>query len=161
MAANDYEFVTRWRIQGSPSEVYAVLIDGAEYPRWWPDVYLNVIETNPAGEHGLGLSADLITKGKLPYRLRWSMRITECHYPEGFTLEARGDFDGRGVWSLKPDGEWTDVVFDWRLRAEKALLRWLSWIMKPVFSANHRWAMDRGEESLRREVERRRNRNEV
>jgi hypothetical protein len=65
------------------------------------------------------------------------------------------------VWSLKPDGEWTDVVFDWRLRAEKALLRWLSWIMKPVFSANHRWAMDRGEESLRREVERRRNRNEV
>jgi hypothetical protein len=29
-------------------------------------------------------------------------------------------------------------------------------LFKPIFSANHRWAMARGEESLRRELSRRR-----
>jgi hypothetical protein len=31
-------------------------------------------------------------------------------------------------------------------------LRYLSFLFKPFFSANHRWAMARGEESLRREL---------
>ena len=42
-----------------------------------------------------------------------------------------------------------------RIRAEKPLLRYLSFLLKPVFSANHRWAMARGEESLRAELGRR------
>jgi hypothetical protein len=36
------------------------------------------------------------------------------------------------------------------------LLQRLSWLLKPVFSANHRWAMARGEESLRLELRRKR-----
>lgn len=36
------------------------------------------------------------------------------------------------------------------------LLRTLSFAFKPVFSANHRWAMQRGEKSLRLELVRRR-----
>lgn len=34
-------------------------------------------------------------------------------------------------------------------------LRWHSFIMKPIFSANHHWAMRQGEESLKRELIRR------
>ena len=41
------------------------------------------------------------------------------------------------------------------LRAEKPLLRRLSFALKPIFSWNHRWAMARGYENLRREVNRR------
>jgi hypothetical protein len=47
------------------------------------------------------------------------------------------------------------VTYDWQLRAEKPLLRWLSFLLRPVFDANHRWAMARGEESLRLELLRR------
>jgi hypothetical protein len=48
-----------------------------------------------------------------------------------------------------------DVTYDWQLRGEKPLLRRLSFLLRPVFTANHRWAMARGEESLRLELERR------
>jgi hypothetical protein len=33
-------------------------------------------------------------------------------------------------------------------------LRRLTWLLRPVFAANHRWAMARGEESLRLELRR-------
>jgi hypothetical protein len=75
--------------------------------------------------------------------------------PQTIEITATGDFVGRGVWSLKPEGDGTHIAFDWRLRADKPLLRWLSPIFKPIFRWNHSWAMARGYESLRREVERR------
>ena len=46
------------------------------------------------------------------------------------------------------------ISYDWRVSATKPLLCRLSWLLKPVFSANHRWAMARGEESLRLELRR-------
>jgi hypothetical protein len=55
-----------------------------------------------------------------------------------------------------PDGPLTSVEYDWRVRAEKAILRRLSWLARPAFAANHRWAMARGEESLNLEIARRR-----
>jgi hypothetical protein len=97
----------------------------------------------------------LHTKGRLPYTLRWSFRVTERRFPEGFSLEAWGDFDGRGIWTFARDGDFTNVTYDWRIRADKPLLRYLSFLFKPVFSANHRWAMARGEESLQGELARR------
>jgi hypothetical protein len=63
---------------------------------------------------------------------------------------------GRGVWTISPAAEGAEVVYDWRIRAEKPLLRSLSFLLKPLFSANHEWAMARGEESLRLELARRR-----
>ncbi|MGZ8514180.1 MAG: hypothetical protein ACXW4H_03660 [Candidatus Limnocylindrales bacterium] len=49
----------------------------------------------------------------------------------------------------------TTVVYDWLIVAEKGILKRLSPIMKPVFGANHRWAMAQGERSLRLELARR------
>jgi hypothetical protein len=49
-----------------------------------------------------------------------------------------------------------DITYDWRLSAEKPMLRHLSFLLKPVFEANHRWAMAQGEESLKLELARRR-----
>jgi len=103
-----------------------------------------------------GRLTELHTKGCLPYTLRWRFRITQARRPERIALDAMGDFVGRGVWTFAPREAGTDVAFDWRLRAQKPLLRTLSLLLKPVFSANHRWAMDRGEESLRLELQRRR-----
>jgi hypothetical protein len=57
--------------------------------------------------------------------------------------------------TLRQDGAIAEIVYDWRIRAEKPLLKYLSFLMKPRFSANHHWAMARGEESLRIELARR------
>jgi len=103
-----------------------------------------------------GRRVRLLTKGKLPYTLRWEFEVVESRYPLGFTIVATGDFDGTGRWTLEQRGPAVDIEFDWRIRAEKPLLRWLSFVLKPIFAANHRWAMARGEECLLRELSRRR-----
>jgi hypothetical protein len=50
---------------------------------------------------------------------------------------------------------WTNIRYDWRIRVDKPLIRYLSWLLKPLFASNHRWAMAKGEESLRLELARR------
>jgi hypothetical protein len=162
VAANDYAFVTVWRVAATPEEITAILSDAAALARWWPSVYLDVRVASPGDpETGVGKVVALWTKGWLPYTLRWSFRVTEAN-ASGFSIEATGDFVGRGVWALEPTrtagapgGPETVVTYDWRIAAEKGILRRLSFVMKPLFGANHRWAMARGEESLRIELARR------
>ncbi len=155
MAANDYHFTTYWSVAGTIQEVVDVLANAADLPRWWPSVYMDVQELEPGDEQGIGKVVRLYTRGWLPYTLRWQLCVTEVG-PDGFSIDASGDFDGRGVWTFMQRGPVADIVYDWRIRADKPLLRRLSWLMKPIFEANHRWAMVQGETSLKRELARRR-----
>ena len=150
---NEYHFVTHWRVRGTVAEILKVLADAEDLPRWWPSVYLDVRELAPGDARGLGKVLDLYTKGWLPYTLRWSFRVTEQR-PDGFALDAFGDFAGHGDWHLEQAGDYTNIIYDWRIKAEKPLLRILSPILKPILAANHRWAMARGEESLQIELDR-------
>jgi transposase InsO family protein len=154
MVANDYHFITHWRVESTIEEVTEILGDASDLVRWWPAVYLDVTVLQSGGEHGLGKVASLYTKGWLPYTLRWQFRVTEVRN-DGFTLVATGDFEGRGIWTFTQDGSQVDMVYDWKIKAEKPLLRYFSFIMKPLFSANHRWAMAQGEQSLKLELARR------
>jgi hypothetical protein len=75
-----------------------VLDNARDLPRWWPSVYLNVKQTEPGGD------VELLTKGRLPYTLHWFFRVSESHRPHGFSIEAWGDFEGRGTWTFEQDG---------------------------------------------------------
>ena len=154
--SNDYHFITTWRVRGTSGEVADVIRDPLDLPRWWPSVYLSVEELLPPDEHGLHPRVRLRTKGWLPYTLTWEFVATESRYPERYAIRAYGDFVGQGIWDIQQDGEFVNVKFDWRIRAEKPLLRALSPVMRPVLEANHRWAMRQGEESLVLELRRRR-----
>ena len=157
MALNEYLFVTRWRVEASREEVFAVLTDSESLTRWWPSVYRRVQPiAPPTGSDGVGKRLLLDTQGWLPYRLRWELRVVERQAPSRLALEASGDFVGIGVWTLAQAGDVTDVRYEWAIRAHKPLLRYLSFLLKPVFSLNHRWAMARGLESLELELARRR-----
>lgn len=155
MASNDYHFITTWRVKATLQEINDIIGHALDLPRWWPSVYIDVRELERGDEHGIGKVIDLYTKGFLPYTLRWQFRVTESRWPHGFTLEAWGDFVGRGIWTFEPVGDEVVITYDWKIRADKPLLRHLSFVMKPFFSANHRWAMQKGLESLRLEVARR------
>ena len=154
---NDYHFVTDWRVAGRSEDVAAVLSDPLDLPRWWPSVYLEARELEAAGPDGTGQVVDLLTRGRLPYTLRWQFRVTEADPPGRLGLTAWGDFSGEeGLWTIAQQGPDVTLRYDWRVRAEKPLLRRLSWLLRPLFAWNHRWAMAQGEASLRREMARRR-----
>lgn len=154
--ASDYEFLTEWRVAGTIDEVKEVLGDAEGLPRWWPSVYIAVRPLAEGDEDGVGREVDLHTKGYLPYTLRWKLRITEPITDAGFALAASGDLEGTGVWTFAQDGPEVVITYDWRIRATKPLLQKLTWLLRPFFSANHVWAMRRGEESLKLEMRRRR-----
>jgi Polyketide cyclase / dehydrase and lipid transport len=152
----DYVFRTVWRVAGTVAEVRDVLADGSSLPRWWPAVYLAVEPLREGDEAGVGGEIALLTRGLLPYTLSWTARTVTPITDSGFALTATGDLDGTGRWTFEQVGPEAVVTYDWRVGARKPLLRRLTWLLRPVFAANHRWAMARGEESLRLELRRRR-----
>jgi hypothetical protein len=87
--------------------------------------------------------------------------VTEVDRPRRVALEAEGDFNGTGIWTITPDKDYVNVIYDWRVRTDKPLLKYLSFVMKPIFAANHHWAMTMGEKSLHLELLRRRATTEV
>jgi hypothetical protein len=156
MGIDDYRFTTRWLVPATPREVADVLENPTDLPRWWPSVYLSTSELAPPDAAGVGRVVALHTRGWLPYTLRWTLTITDSFGPRGFAFDASGDFVGRGEWTFSPAGALTDATFDWRIAVKKPLLRALAPFLRPALEANHRWAMRRGEESLKLELERRR-----
>jgi hypothetical protein len=155
MPANEYQFLTEWRVAAPRQLLYAILKEGKDYPQWWPEVYLHAHLQSSGRADRVGDCVDFLTKGWLPYKLHWTA-ITERHEePHLIAIRAEGDFVGRGVWRLEESGAETYITFDWRLRADKPLLRWLSPLLKPLFKWNHRWAMAKGLHNLRREAQRR------
>src|SRR5882672_100839 len=156
MADNAYHFVDRWRVEGDVKEVADILEDALTLPRWWGSVYFEVKEIEPSGAGGIGKLISLRAGGWLPYTLRINFRTTESRYPYGFTMDATGDLEGRGIWTFEQDGPFVNVTYDWTIRANKPLVDKLSFLLKPIFRSNHNWTMKRGEESLKLELLRRR-----
>ena len=156
MADNAYHFVDRWRVEGDVKEVADILEDALALPRWWGSVYFNVKEIEPGEKHGVGKIISLHAGGWLPYTLRINFRTIESRYPHGFTMDATGDLEGKGIWIFEPDGPFVNVTYDWTIKANKPIIERLSFLLRPVFRRNHTWTMKRGEESLKLELLRRR-----
>ena len=155
MGTAAYHFVTRWRVRGTCEQVSGILENAEDLPRWWPSVYLSARVVEPgSGPHGLGRRVELLTKGYLPYRLRWRFTIVEQRYPHGFTIRADGDFVGTGEWTFVQHGDFVNVTYDWQISAEKPLLKFFTPVLRPLFQWNHRWAMAQGESSLKAELRR-------
>src|SRR5215831_18212990 len=160
MPTNDYQFVDHWRVEGDVKEVADILEDALNLPRWWGSTYFAVKEIEPGEEHGIGKLISLHAGGWLPYTLRINFRTIESRYPHGFSMDASGDLEGKGIWTFEQDGPLVNIAYDWTIKANKPIIEKLSFLLKPIFRSNHNWTMRRGEESLRLELLRRRAKSE-
>ena len=143
--AHDYVFVDEWDVAAPPEPVFDALADGRTYPEWWRPVYIDV-ETN--GPPGLGRVSKQHFKGRLPYHLRTSSTITRYDRPTHLGAEVDGDLRGAGLWTLTPFEGGTHVRFDWRVHADKPILRVLTPLLRPLFRWNHAWAIARARDGL-------------
>ncbi len=63
--------------------------------------------------------------------------------------ETDGDLRGTGIWTLTPNADGgTHVRFDWRVHADRRLLKLLTPILRPALRWNHNWAIARAIEGL-------------
>ena len=146
LASREYVFVDEWDVAAPREAVFDAIADARSYPDWWTPVYL---EVDADGEPELGKESRQHFKGRLPYHLHTRSRIVALESPHVIEGEVDGDLRGHGRWTLTdtPDGG-THVRFDWRVHADRALLRVLTPVLRPAFRWNHAWAIARAVEGL-------------
>lgn len=153
MSTHDYHFVTHWTVQGKVDDVYRILKNATDYPRWWGDCYVSVTEEMPVDEKGLNGSYKIVNCGKLPYTLTWYSSVHSFEEPTSFTITASGELAGKGRWQFTQQGDTVDILFYWDVTLGKPWLRLLSFLLKPILISNHNWVMERGEQHLQRELD--------
>jgi hypothetical protein len=109
MSTGRYRFVTHWRVEGTPEEVYRVIEEVEAFPRWWPAVWLRAEVLDPGDADGVGNVVRFTSKGWLPYILQWTAQTVAKEFPSWVVLRASGDFDGEGRWTFRGDGPFVDV----------------------------------------------------
>jgi uncharacterized protein YndB with AHSA1/START domain/mannose-6-phosphate isomerase-like protein (cupin superfamily) len=140
-----YEFVDEWDVAAPPAAVFDAIADARTYPQWWRPVYLDVDADGPAE---LGKESRQHFKGRLPYHLHTRSRVVALDPPRSVTADVDGDLRGRGTWTLTPTATGTHVRFDWRVHADRRLLRLLTPLLRPALRWNHAWAIARAMEGL-------------
>ena len=143
---SEYRFVDRWFVPAPPGQAYDAIGDTLGYPGWWGRVFLTV--EGDEGPPKPGRRAKIVSRGLLPYKLRWEAQIVEADAPNGFSITMTGDFVGTGAWSFEAADGGTNAVFDFRPRVEKPIVKYLTPVLRPLFRWNHGWAMKRGQEGV-------------
>ncbi|MEP6813046.1 MAG: SRPBCC family protein [Actinomycetota bacterium] len=144
-SAGEYVFIDKWHVDAPPEAVFDALADATTYPEWWRPVY---IDTTTDGPPEVGRTSQQHFKGRLPYHLHTRSTITRYERPTIVGADVEGDLRGRGLWTLAPRDGGTDVRFDWRVYAEKPIVRALTPVLRPLFRWNHAWAIARAQEGL-------------
>jgi len=146
-ASDEYVFVDEWDVTAPPEAVFDALADARTYPEWWTPVYIDVEADGPPA---LGKVSHQHFKGRLPYHLHTTSTLTRLEAPRVVEGDVEGDLRGRGTWTLTPTATGTHVRFDWRVFADRPLLRTLTPLLRPLFRWNHAWAIARAMDGLER-----------
>jgi Polyketide cyclase / dehydrase and lipid transport len=91
--ANEYVFLDEWDVDAPQEAVFEALADARTYPEWWKPVYIEVEGDQAPAE---GVTTKQHFKGKLPYMLKTTSKITVFDPPIHFQIEVVGDLTGTG-----------------------------------------------------------------
>ena len=146
VSLNRYRFRNVWHVHACPADVYAVLSDIANYPRWWPEVRKATKIDDESGE--------LRCRSFLPFDLVVQVKHSIRNQQAGLLRATlSGDLEGYASWEIIGRDGGTDLVFDQEVVVNKALLRRLVLIAKPFFRGNHDVMMRGGLKGLKQVLE--------
>jgi mannose-6-phosphate isomerase-like protein (cupin superfamily)/uncharacterized protein YndB with AHSA1/START domain len=143
--SREYVFVDEWDVAAPRDVVFEAIADARTYPQWWRPVYIDV---QAEGEPAVGKVSLQHFKGRLPYHLHTRSTIVRLDPPHVVAGDVDGDLRGHGIWTLTETAGGTHVRFDWRVDADRRLLRMLTPVLRPALRSNHAWAIQRAMEGL-------------
>jgi uncharacterized protein YndB with AHSA1/START domain len=136
--AREYVFIDEWDVDAPQERVFEALADARTYPEWWQPIYKEVESDGPPE---VGRVSKQRFGAKLPYTLSTTSKIVRMDPPNSFEVDVDGDLRGHGVWTLTRRNGSVHIRFDWRVHADRALLRVLTPVLRPVFRWNHNEAI--------------------
>ena len=130
----DYIFLERWVLAATPAEVYAALADLDLYTRWGYPAYFSARREGPIAA---GSTGKIVVQGSLPYKVNIDCTILELEPERLISLDVTGDVIGKKTWMIRPLGEGTELISDWRCDPSWMFFRALTPVFKPLFRWNH------------------------
>lgn len=137
-----YSFVTTWRVDAPARAVWDAL---QCLSLWWPGMSSKCV--TPSRE-GIGARHERITRGRLPYTLRYTITVTRFDPPRASTYDSEGDLVGQGSYVLTQMGDTTEIIFHWDVATRGFWMNVLAPLLKPLFAWNHDYVMAQGEQAL-------------
>ena len=154
MATNYYVFVDKFTVPCDGEVAYQYIRQIEEYPRWWGQL-------QDAPPDAAGSKYRVTVGGFLPYSLTIENEITFVDRPNRIDFAAFGDLEGKGTWLFKPVAEGTEITFEWRVAANKVMIRALSFLLKPLFRANHVYCIKRAREGIRQDLQQKKSKEQL
>lgn len=129
------------------------VFDAIAHPERWPEWWRGVVSArqhDPGDEDGIGRRGEIVWRAPLGYRVRFTIEALKIERPVLLEARAEGDLTGTGTWRFGESSGATDAVFEWRVRADKPLMRAAGPLLRPILVWNHDWLMATGEAGLGR-----------
>ena len=142
-----YRFLTTWCVAAPIQDVWDVISASDRYPEWWKGVR-RVIELEPGGANGLGALVGFEWRSRLPYSVRFDLRVTRCEPPYLLEAQASGELAGVGVWRLYENPGGSALIYSWEVSATRAWMRRASPLGRPLLVWNHDRVMRAGARGL-------------
>ena len=90
--------------------MFAEIDDAEACPTWWPNVRaVERFETAGPGKVGARFRTTFV--GKLPYELRFDLRVSDRQPLTSIVGVATGELEGTGEWTLWTEEDWTIVRY--------------------------------------------------
>ena len=141
MDLNRYHFVNVWQLGFRPEEVYRVLEDIGEYPRWWPEVR--------RADRIDDKTVRIVARSLLPYSLTFEGTESRQDEQAGvLEIAMCGDLEGFSRWTIDENGSGTRATFEENVIARKESLRRFAAVARPFFRWNHTLMMRNGRRGL-------------
>jgi hypothetical protein len=135
----------RWVFPVPPDQLWAVLSQTDDYPRWWR--WLRRFECD-----GLvaGAEAVCVVQGPVPHALRFRINVVDVEPARFVRTEVRGDLEGPARLEIAPHAEGSDVRLLWEVELRSPLLRPMARWARPLMQWGHDWVVDTGVDAFRR-----------
>lgn len=138
-----FKFHSKWEVRAPLPAVWDAIQNSADWPRWWRGV-VRVEDVQPGDEHGVGKVQNYEWESRLPYRLRFSMRVCAVDYQSRIEGIASGQVEGLGVWHFRMHGDNTIVRYEWDVRTIPLWVNLIAPFTRGLIRWNHDQIMNWG-----------------